>query len=216
MKPATMLTTKDIRRALATFLALSLAMSSPAFALRDQEVAEKKPEVLAGLEEALRGDPGRLVQMANTTFSLSRTPATTAPAPTPATAVPSIAAAGMEESGKGIAGRLIKWAVGALVVGGGIYGTYQLIRQGQAPPAQIAPEIPAVQEKPIPKREPLARPLQRPKEISTRSLDVYFENLEKLSGKQGGTGKSCISLGSPLQIGSTRLLSKQLKIVVGP
>jgi len=84
-----MIATKDIRRALAISLALSLTLPSPALALRDQEVAEKKPEVLSGLEEALRGDPTRLA----TTLGLP----STAPAHTTPNAVTSYLTAGMEE-----------------------------------------------------------------------------------------------------------------------
>lgn len=45
----------DGLRVVAAFLALSFALPSPVLALRDSEAQEKKPEVLSGLEEALRG-----------------------------------------------------------------------------------------------------------------------------------------------------------------
>lgn len=91
-----MITTNSTRRALAIFLALSLILPSPACALRDQEVIEKKPEVLSGLEEALR-NPDLFVQIAGTTLGLpssSATPATALPA-----AISARPAAGMEEKG---------------------------------------------------------------------------------------------------------------------
>ncbi|MBI3616539.1 MAG: aldo/keto reductase, partial [Candidatus Omnitrophica bacterium] len=84
------------------------------------------------------------------------------------------AAGRFEESGKGTTSRLVKWAVGAVVVGGGIYGAYQLTRQDKAPPAvppaqQIAPEIPVGRE-PVPM-----------KPAPPHLLDSYFRDLHELS-----------------------------------
>ncbi len=83
-------------RVIAAFLALSLTLSTPAFALRDQEPMEKKPEILSGLEEALRGDPNRLVQFASTALGLSSSSAT--PATSPPAAVSPRSAVGLEEA----------------------------------------------------------------------------------------------------------------------
>lgn len=48
---------KIVVRSFALFLALSLTLVSPSFALRDQTIAEKDPQALTGLEEALRTPP---------------------------------------------------------------------------------------------------------------------------------------------------------------
>ena len=61
---------KRVRRVIATLLALALPLPSPAFGLRDQEVTEKKPDVLSGLGEALRGDPNRNVVSPNLTAGM--------------------------------------------------------------------------------------------------------------------------------------------------
>ncbi|MBI1953608.1 MAG: GNAT family N-acetyltransferase [Candidatus Omnitrophica bacterium] len=58
-------------RVVATFLALSPILSAPALALRDPEAREKKPEVLGGLEEVLRGDPTTSATAPSAAVSLS-------------------------------------------------------------------------------------------------------------------------------------------------
>ncbi len=86
--------TRIVPRLLAVALACALAVPNPIFALRDPETLEKKPVVLSGLEEALRGDPKQLLKLASATSNPSPILATPAAIPTVA---PAISAAGMEE-----------------------------------------------------------------------------------------------------------------------
>lgn len=74
-------------------------MPNSALALRDQEVREKKSEILSGLEETLRGDPTRLVQLASAAIGFSPTSSTPSIS-SPVVQTPTFSiAAGMEEKG---------------------------------------------------------------------------------------------------------------------
>ena len=88
--------TKTPLRILALFLSLSLAAPHPVLALREQPVREKKPAVLAGLEDALRGDPAPLIRL--TSAALIPAPVSSAPTPALSGQVVPLAAAGAEES----------------------------------------------------------------------------------------------------------------------
>lgn len=107
-----MTATKKWSRVPAIFLALTLTLSSSPIThaepdratLRDTQTVEKTPEVLAGLEEALR-DPNRFVQLANTALGLSSSsgvPRPNAGSPDSAASVPGRAnasrSAGLEEA----------------------------------------------------------------------------------------------------------------------
>ncbi len=87
---------KPFPRILGLFLSLTLALPNSALALREQPIADKRPAVLAGLGEALEGNPGPLLRLA----SAALPPATASPIFAPATRHPEfpLAAAGLEES----------------------------------------------------------------------------------------------------------------------
>lgn len=91
-----------LSRSLALFLSFAIALPNPAFALREQPIKEKKPAILAGLEETLLSDnpANGLLQLTELTGATLTAPAGK-PIPTPAVdglQVPLIAA-GAEEAG---------------------------------------------------------------------------------------------------------------------
>ena len=166
-------------RFLALYLSLALSLPNPAFALRQ-----------TGLEEQTDNQGKPVGPKAELVSTLIATPSTRGSPPFGSTSIPpAIFAAGMEEGDSKARGRLLKWGLAALVVGGALaWGAYRFARQENVPPP--SPSIPApasqgpqeLRELPLfpgTENAPDWKPLVP---SPSRALDAYYAGLVELSG----------------------------------